>query len=109
MTHGWIGSRRTLLLIESPAETPDGAGGALVTWVESGSCWARLRPGGGREAQDRDQLAGEIRWEVVLRWREDVGPRNRFRIGQRVLAITSAVDPDGRRNALVCRCVEKQI
>lgn len=109
MTGISIGSRRARLAIEAPAEAPDGAGGALVTWGQSGACWAKLRPDNGREAADRDQLAGVVRWEVTLRWRGDVGPRNRFRIGGRVLAITSAIDPDGRRRLLVCRCIETQI
>lgn len=109
MSRASIGSRRTRLVIEAPTETPDGAGGALVSWVDAGSCWARVRPQSGREAADRDQLAGEVAFEVMLRWREDVGPKNRFRVGSRVIEISSAVDPDGRRRVLVCRCIEKQI
>ena len=109
MTRVSIGSRRTRLVIEAPTETPDGAGGAVVTWVDAGSCWARVRPYGGREAENRDQLAGEVGLEVMLSWRDDIGPRNRFRIGDRIIAISSAVDPDGRRRVLVCRCTETQI
>lgn len=109
MTRVSIGSRRTRLVIEAPAETPDGAGGAVVTWIAAGSCWARVRPENGREAENRDQLAGEVGLEVTLRWRDDIGPRNRFRIGGRIIAISSAVDPDGRRRVLVCRCTETQI
>lgn len=109
MTRVSIGSRRTRLTIEAPDETPDGAGGALVTWVEAGTCWARVRPESGREAASRDQLAGVVGLEVTMRWRDDIGPRNRFRIGGRIIAISSAVDPDGRRRLLVCRCTETQI
>ncbi|HCX68352.1 MAG TPA: head-tail adaptor protein, partial [Rhodobiaceae bacterium] len=49
-----IGEMRERVTLQSPSRTPDGAGGAEVTWTSGATVWAKVEDRGGSE-----RLAGE--------------------------------------------------
>jgi SPP1 family predicted phage head-tail adaptor len=97
-----IGDLRTRLLLEAPARTSDGAGGAAIAWTTVAELWAAVRPLTGDEELALDRVAGTLRHEIVIRYREGVSLQMRFRDGARLYDIRSAFDPDGRRHWLKC-------
>ena len=103
-----IGDLRRLLRLEVAVDTPDDVGGVTRSWRDLGSVWAALeRPGAGsaeRDESDRREFATSYR--ATLRWRGDITGNHRLREGERIFAIRSAVDPDGRRRRLVCTVEE---
>ncbi|MFC7399684.1 head-tail adaptor protein [Chelatococcus sp. GCM10030263] len=103
-----IGQMRRALRLEVAVDTPDDVGGITRSWADLGPVWAALeRPGDGsaeRDHADRRELATSYR--VTMRWRGDITGNHRLREGERVFAIRSAADPDGRRRRLVCTVEE---
>lgn len=102
-----IGDLDHRLVIETESRTGDGGGGADESWVAVGEVWGAIRAVGGDERLEADGNKGRLTQEVVIRWRADVAPPMRFRVGLRVLDIKAAFDPDGRRRRLKCLCEER--
>lgn len=88
------------ITIEQALDVADGAGGVTRGWATQAVVWASLRTAGGgrRDIADRPELAE--RYRIRMRWRGDVDGSRRLRHGERLLAIRSAHDPDGRRRWL---------
>lgn len=101
------GALRVRLALEAPIATPDGAGGEAVVWSEIGRPWAELSPLDAGERYDFSRAEPALRWRVRIRFREGVSPAMRFRLGERVLEIRAAFDPDGRRRTLECLAEER--
>jgi SPP1 family predicted phage head-tail adaptor len=97
-----IGSRRTALALENLAETPNALGGASLGWQAIGTLWGAVEFTAGKEMGEGGQTIGPRTGRVTLPFREGIDARHRFRLGTRVLEITAAFDPDGRRRQLVC-------
>lgn len=97
-----IGDLRQRLTIERAVRIGDGGGGAAETWNALADVWARVRPIGGDERSEADALAGRVTHEVVMRYRDDLGPRDRLRSGARVFDIRAVFDLDERRRFLRC-------
>ena len=101
------GSLNTRVILEAPQATPDGAGGETITWTQVATLWAELRPAGGGERFAFERAEPTVGWRVRIRFRDDVEPNMRFAIGQRVLEIRAAFDPDGARTWLECLAEER--
>lgn len=101
------GALNTRVVLEAPQATPDGAGGEAIAWITVALLWAELTPMGGGENFVFERADPSIRWRVRIRFRDDVRPDMRFAIGQRVLEIRAAFDPDGRRAFLECLAEER--
>ncbi len=101
------GALRHKLTLEAPARAEDGGGGAEVTWSPVDEVWAEIRPRTGAETVTAEKRAGRLSHTVTLRWRADLAPTQRLRLGPRVLEIEAVTDPDGRRRWLQCRCTER--
>lgn len=101
-----IGAMRLRLAIETPLDTPDGAGGVTRAWANAGACWGALTPLSGTErlVADRPETAFDHR--IELRWRAGLRAGHRLRAGERVFAIRVLTDPDGSRRRLVCLAEE---
>lgn len=102
-----IGELRERMVLEAPSRESDGGGGASVTWDEAAVLWAKLTPRSGAESLAHDRVSGSVSHEIVVRYREDITPARRLRLGPRVFDIRSAFDPDGRRQWLVCAAEER--
>jgi SPP1 family predicted phage head-tail adaptor len=103
-----IGELRHRLVIEAPAETPDGAGGVTRTFSTIATVWAAIEPvsADGRLIADREMAA--LGHRIVLRRRDDLTLNHRFRLGARVFAIRVLSDPDERGEFLQCLVGEER-
>jgi SPP1 family predicted phage head-tail adaptor len=81
-------------------------GGQALTFVPIASLWARVRTLGMREARQGDGRGVGISHSVVVRFRTDVGPGDRFVYRGRTLEVRGAEDLNGRRAWLGCQCAE---
>jgi SPP1 family predicted phage head-tail adaptor len=94
--------------LEEPVRTPDGAGGATVTWQTVAEVWAHVRPISGDERLRHDQVSGRLTHEVWLRWRAGVTPAMRFTQATRVYEIVAVLEAE-RRTRLKCLCEERTL
>ncbi len=104
-----IGKLRHRLTLETRQIEPDGAGGELVSWIGGDAVWAAIEPLSGVELLKRDRLAGALTHRVTLRFRADITPEMRMRLGNRIFEISVARDVDERHRWLDCLCEEKYL
>lgn len=103
-----IGELRFRLAIEAPVETDDGEGGVTRTWSAAGDTWAAVEPLGADEKVITDRETPLFRYRIIVRYRDDLSPANRFRLGTRILAIRAVRDPDERGEFLECTVEEER-
>lgn len=92
------------LTLEAGAETPDGQGGATVSFTAIGTLWGRIDT---LPARFEERAGGEIgtaRCEVLVRARADLRTGMRFTLDGVTLAIRSVRDPDGSGRYRLCLC-----
>ena len=94
------GQLRERVIIEQPVRTPDGAGGADVTWEVLASVWAEVVTLAGTEAMlgARDEARQAHR--ITIRFRDDVTAQMRLSWRGQALNIRGVRDPDGKRRWL---------
>jgi SPP1 family predicted phage head-tail adaptor len=101
------------VVIQANVRTDDGGGGANINYVDTGTAWASIEPGSGREFFEAKQLNPELSHVVKIRYRASVTPNHRLRyVSQsvdRVFAIHSVSDPLERHEQLVLLCSEQTI
>lgn len=97
-----IARRRNRLTLQSLAETATPLGGATLGWQNVATLWGSVEMKSGREAEEGGQAISPRTGRITLPFREGIDARNRFRLGNRVLEITAAFDPDGARRLLIC-------
>ena len=102
-----IGKMRSWITLQQAVRTPDGGGGASVTWTSVSDLWARIMPVSGTESVDADGLKGRITHEIWIRWRADAGPHMRFVLGSRIFDIRSAIDVEETHRFQRCLVEEK--
>lgn len=107
MSRVTLGDMRHRLALEEAAATPDGAGGAIVSWSPVAEVWAAIRPRSGTERVEADGLMGRVTHEITIRYRPDVAPRQRFRQGDRIFDITSVIDAEEAHRFLTCLVEER--
>ena len=101
-----IAGRRIRLVLETPVETPDPLGGALITYQPLLTLWAKLVAASGSESEAVGRVEGMVDTRITLRWRPGINASMRFSDGIRRFAIRAVFDPDGRKCDLVCLCQE---
>lgn len=94
------GKLRERVTIERPVRTPDGAGGADVTWEALATVWAEVVALGGTEAALGERMEARAPHRVTIRFRDDVTAEMRLAWRGGALAIRGLRDPDGRRRWL---------
>jgi SPP1 family predicted phage head-tail adaptor len=92
------GRLKSRLVLEKPTRVPDEAGGATVTWAAAATLWAELIPLKAEERPRGEGLVDMMLWRIVVRYRGDVAPGDRFRLGARLFLVLAVSDPgqDGR-------------
>ena len=96
------GKFRQRVTLQQAVRTPDGGGGAAVTWSPVADLWASIEPMSADERFDSDRLQGRVTHQIWLRYRAGVTPAMRFLSGARVFDIRSAVDADEVHRYLRC-------
>jgi SPP1 family predicted phage head-tail adaptor len=84
-------------------------GGQAPTYLPIATIWGRVRGLSARQAVAADARAALASHSVVVRFRADVRPGDRFLYRGRPLYVLGAEDLDGRRAFLACRCAETAV
>lgn len=101
-----IGELRHRVTLETPTDTPDGAGGFARSYAPLAQLWARIETLDARADFVAEREEQQTTHRLTIRWRGDVGQAARFDHRGRKLLVQSVVDPDQRRRFLVFDCVE---
>ncbi len=101
------GRLRLRLILEKPAATPDGAGGRTLAWSASGIVAAELVPVRPEERGWGEGIADLTLHKVTIRYRTDVEPGDRFRLGARTFLLLAVSDPEEDGRYLVCLAEEE--
>jgi len=98
------GRLRHRLTLETATSTPDGAGGATLSWNTVASLWAEIVPLKTDEREVAEGLGDVTLHRITIRKRDDISAGDRFTLGARVFRIKSMTDAqeDGRYFACVC-------
>ena len=91
-----IGRLRHRLVLEAPARTSDGAGGAVVQWTPVACMWAEIRPIRQASGVKAEKMAASVTHRITVRSGCDVTTSMRFRQGERIFEIDGLQDDDGR-------------
>lgn len=86
--------------LQKPVYVRDELGGALATWQDAATLWAHIRPLSGNEAFVNRQVQGVQRFEILLRYRDDVKINHRLRAGERIFHILSVEDVEEEGHTL---------
>jgi len=103
-----IGELNRRLVVEMASDAPDGAGGAVRTWVPVTAVFARLEPTRRREAVEDGRSAGIVTHTITIRHRTDITGGVRFVAGARRYRVLAVSDLDRKRRFLSCLCEEEQ-
>lgn len=103
------GRLRRRLVLERDFGAGDGAGGALAGWLPVATVFADLRPLDAGPFLRGEGLADRVRHRAVIRFRADVRPGDRFRLGDRLFDITGVLDPGEDGRFLVCLLSERRL
>lgn len=95
------------MVLETPVQVPDGAGGLTVVWSVEGTLWAELKAGTGREGAGEEVRRAEMPWRITVRgapFGSDARPRpdQRLRHGARIFTILAVSERDPAGRYLTC-------
>lgn len=98
---------RRRMLLESPQQVPDGAGGFVQDWQVLGTVWADVTAQAGREVTAGTANLSRVTLRIVLRAAPDgssMRPQagQRLREGARLFQILSVTEYDAAGRYLVC-------
>ena len=105
-----VGQLDRRVVIEAATTTKEGTFGAQVlSWATLATVWAQVLESSAEPGSNPGQTAAVAAYvrptKVRIRWRDDVGTRNRVRHGARLLQITGVAEL-GRRQWLELSCQE---
>lgn len=104
-----IGDLRQRVGIERAARVADGGGGADETWEMLAEVWAAVLPVTGGERFEADAIEARVTHEVWMRYRADVTPDMRLRLGSRLFDVRAVIDFEERHRFLKCLCEERDL
>ena len=94
------------LVLEQPAETPDGQGGVTRSFSALATLWARIEPVVAKADEAAGALPVTVTHRIWLRHRGDLAGGMRLRKGARIFAIHAFRDPDETGRYMLCDCEE---
>ena len=100
---------RHRIAIEQEVRTPDGGGGADVSWQLFAEVWAAIWPRTASEQLESDRVAGTATHDIWIRYRPGVTPQMRIKFGNRTFDIRGVLDMDGKRRWLKCVSQERDL
>ncbi len=98
------GKLRERITIQSETTTPDGGGGYTASWTNVATVWARVTPTRGNEALEAMQMRDTQLYDITIRYRNDVLPKNRVLWGSIELNIRAVANKDERDRYLTLVC-----
>ena len=104
------GQLKHVLTLQTPFEDGPGDqneyGEIEPQWEPVCDLRAEVRPITGLEVVDGGQTTAQVTHRVRMRYTDEVTPKRRFKFGDRVLNITSVLDPFETRRELLILCKE---
>lgn len=102
------------LMLETPQQVSDGAGGFAQIWVPLGSLWAEVRARTGRETAQSGAPISAMSYRIIVRAApfgapERPAPQQRLREGERVFLITAVADEGADGRYLTCFATEEVV
>ena len=101
------GRLRQRLALEKPTPVPDGFGGSVFSWDAVATLFGEVTPLRADERSVGEGLGDLVTHRIVIRYRADVSPGDRFVLGVRVFRVRGVSDPDEDGRYLVCLCEEE--
>lgn len=92
-----IGVLNRRLVLETPAETADGAGGVTRVYEAATTLWAQVTPVSTRADIAADSLGAVLHHRIVIRARGGITTRHRLREDARVYRIVALRESVSRR------------
>ena len=95
------------LVLETPAQVADGAGGFALTWTTIGTLWGEITAGSGRDPAGVEITLASVPYRITVRGAAVGSPRRpvpqqRFRDGTRVYHILAVTERDAEALYLTC-------
>ncbi len=104
-----IGSLTDRVALARKVDVSEPEGGTLTTYLPVTSLWARVRALSARASSLAEARGVSQSHEVVVRFRTDIAPGDRFTWRGRRFEVLGTEDPDGQRAWLACRCEETAV
>lgn len=100
------------LMLQRQDRSPDGAGGATLTWLTLGTIWAEITAARPAETQGEERMLSRISWRITLRafaQGDALRPtaQHRFRDGARIFTVLAVAERDPSGRYLTCFCREE--
>jgi len=99
-----IGALRHRVTIEAENASPDGAGGLTDPWAnptQVATVWAEITPLSGSEQLRAMRLEERVSHRIRMRYRTDVTPQHRMRLGIRQFNVRSVLNEGERSRWLI--------
>ncbi len=93
--------------VQQATETQDEYGGMTLVWETIEQRTASIRPMGGRELFEAQQVVATASHEVRMRYTSTITPQLRLLFGTRIFEIGQVINVDERNRELVLLCTEK--
>jgi head-tail adaptor len=100
------GAFRHRLVVEAPAETPDGSGGVTRSFTAVGTVWGLIEPTGGTELRTEDRLVQRLTHRITLRAFSGLTAAHRLRRGTRLFEIRTIREDVPAIRFVTCHCEE---
>ncbi len=102
------------LVLESPEQVADGAGGYVQSWSALGTLWAHVTAGSGREVAGVAAPLSRVSLKIIVRaapFGSEARPKadQRFREGERLYRIISVAEDDTDGRYLKCTAQEETV
>jgi SPP1 family predicted phage head-tail adaptor len=95
------GTMRKRLTFQKKTETRNSFNEAVVSYVDHVTVWGSVTPNAGRKVYEALQANSEISGEIRIRYRSDIEPTMRIKLGSRYLEIISIVNVQERNRELL--------
>lgn len=85
------------LVLEAPADTPDGQGGFVRSYVAVSTVWASVIPSSARDAFEADARGAAVSHRIVIRRNATATLRHRLRDGAAIFHIVAMREDASRQ------------
>jgi head-tail adaptor len=97
-----LGAMRHRVIVQKPTRIADEIGGAALSWIDDGACWAEIGATGASEAPAFDAARAINSFRVSIN-RRDIAAGWRLAWGERRLRVIGVRDDGGARLSLSCQ------
>ena len=99
--------RHRIEIQEQISKTQGSSGKVTATWETTSTVWGSVSPLSGRELFQAQQVRPDVTHQVVIRGKVTLTPKQRLKLGDRILHIEAVFDIDERRIEKRVLCTEK--